>query len=143
MDVQVRGVDHQVGGGAQSGQQAALAAGRVQQPALTLKRQRPAHRLLASDDRVVVRVQEQDQRDHAALAEGVEGGRDLLEGRTGADVQPDGDPGEVTLAGDLGQFRQHLRGKVVDHIPPQVLEGVAGGAATRAGHAGDDDEAQR
>ena len=100
VDVEVGGVDHQVGVGAQVGQQARARGGPVEQPAVALQRVRPADRLLAAHEHVVGGVEEQDQRDRRrAWPRCVEGGRELLEERPGADVDHDRDRlGGATLS---------------------------------------------
>ena len=141
VDVEVGGVDDEVGVGAQVGQRRALATEPVDQPAAGLERVGPAGRLLAADQHLVGGVEEQQRR---VAAHGVlrEVGLQRVEERPGPDVDHDRDrlAGAAALVDQADDVAQQGRREVVDDVEAEVLQLLGGGAAAGAGHPGDDDD---
>jgi hypothetical protein len=139
VDVDVGGVDHEVGVRAEVGEDGTLAPEALDEAAAPLQRVRSASGLLAAYQHVVGRVQEQQRR---TPAQGVVGevGLQRLEERAGADVDDDRDRLVVaaTLVDQLDDLAQQRRRQVVDDVVAEVLELLGGRAAAGAGHPGDD-----
>ena len=113
----------------------------VEEPAAALERVRAPRGVLAADQDVVGGLEEQQRRATARAALG-EVGLERVEERARADVDHDRDRllrprGSGRRADDVGQQAGR---HVVDDVEAEVLQLLGGGAAARAGHAGDHDQ---
>ena len=142
VDVEVGGVDDQVGVAAEVGQHLALAPEPVEQPAAGLERVGPARRLLAADQHLVGGVEEQQRRVRGRSRPGrgwPAGSRRTP--RTGRRPRPRS-AGSVPRLSSTRRTtsRSRRRREVVDDVVAEVLQLLGGRAAAGAGHAGDDDD---
>ena len=139
VDVQLAGVDDDVGPGPHRLEESALVDDGLGHLALGDGMAAPGALEPAHQD--VLGGVEVDELDPVALGpQGVDGGKGLFHPGPPAPADHQGDavldgPGPAHHGGHLAQQR---RGHVVDHVPAGVLEGGRRGRPPRPGHAGDD-----
>ena len=115
MDVEPRGVDDDLGVGAQVAEELPLGLDAVEQPALALQRVRPADALEAADQGLVGGVEEDQVGAPAGLAQRREAGAQLAGERAGPDVDDGGDL-QAVVAGVAGPaLIAGLRQFEIDH----------------------------
>ena len=142
VDVEVGGVDDQVGVAAQVGQRGALAAEPVDAagrcPGAGAGRRAASWRRTSTSS-VASRNSSVVSPAHGVLGEV---GLQRVEERAGPDVDHDRDrlAGAAALVDQPDDVAQQRRREVVDDVEAEVLELLGGGAAAGAGHAGDDDD---
>jgi hypothetical protein len=145
VDVQVAGVDDQVGVGPQLQEQLALAGDGVDH-ALAGDRVAAPGRLVPAHEDLVGCLQEQDSDLDALASEGVQLAAEVADGLgegAPAGVDDQGDPaggGAGAARGQDGDPPDERRGQVVDHEVAEVLEHLGRLGPAGARHAGDHDE---
>jgi hypothetical protein len=141
VDVEVGGVDHEVGVAPQPGEHLALALQAVEQPAVALERARAPGCLLAADEHLVARLEE-DQRRVAAGRAVREVLRQRVEEGARAHVDHERHGLSRPLAGvdEADDVLEQAGRQVVDHEVAEILQLLGRRAAAGPGHPGHDDQ---
>jgi hypothetical protein len=133
-------VDQDVGRLAGLGEQLTLGGDALGQPAAALQRMRSPDVLEATDQHLVVGVDEHDARREAPLLERLHGPGQVGGERPAAHVEHHrGVPGRAAgLVCQLGHVQHQRLGQVVHDVVPDVLQGAGNRATTATRDAGDD-----
>src|SRR3954454_25354832 len=144
VDVERRGVEHEVSVATQVTQQLSFVRDAVGQGPVGLQRMRTAYAVEPPDERVVGRLQEQHPNPQARAVEVGQRGSDVGGEATTAHVDDDSDlvDGALGAGGQLDHRGEQRRLQVVDDEPVEVLQALRGGAATGTGQASDHDQVE-
>src|SRR6266545_770028 len=142
VDGERRGIDDAIGDPAQVGKRLALGEDPVQHLTVAGQRMPTTALVIAADERLVARLEEQHLdrvSPRPQLADGVDQMRQVL---AGANVDAQGHPVGTLLRAhhQVGEGRDQGGGQVVDAEEPHVLEALDGEALPGAGDPGDHDE---